>query len=397
MVALLKERPRAGVAVSTQPQRAQEEAEGGWRRRMRDRKAAAAAGTAGIIPGRPPETVVQEPDAVSAGPERMDPQTMPPVPPVRPVGSAGPVAPGAVGGDTINASTVAPAAGAYAAGAAGPTATHPVDVPAAPDGRPPVASTYDDVYADENYDDEPFGVLSDRELDEYQRGPYTDAGPATEETDTTAPRRRLLVIGLPLLALAVVIGLALWIGNTLLSVTGSVDDTVGSTPSGGGASSSAPAEEEPEAAGGAVSITGAQIFDPFGDGEPENNDAIPQSFDGDPGTVWSTLTYRGSPAFGNLKPGVGVVYDLGSEQELAGVSITSTTPGATVEIRTGDSPDAQLDSYATAGSGEVEGTTEFTFDEAVTARFVLVWVTGLVEAGDGFSADLAEVTVLSAG
>ncbi len=397
MASLLKERPRSGVSVSTQPQRAPEENEGGWRRRMRDRKAAAAAGTAGVIPGRAPETVIQDvdtdapgtvtPDALTAGPDRMDPQTMPPVPPVRPLGR--PVPPEAVDGDTINASTVVPVAGAYA-----PPPPVGRSAGAQDDGR------YDDGYgyADEGYDDEPFGVLSDRELDEYQRGPYTDAGPTTEETDTTSPRRRLLVIGLPLLALAVVVALALWIGNTLLSVTGSVDDNVGSTPSGGGgASSSAPAEEEPVAAGDPVQIAAADVFDPFGDGEPENNGDVPQSYDGDPATAWTTLNYRGSPAFGNLKPGVGVLYDLGSEQSLAGVTVTSTTPGATVEIRTGDSSDGELDSYATAGSGAVEGTSEFTFDEAVTTRYVLVWVTGLVEGGDGFNAGLAEVSILSAG
>ncbi len=408
MVALLKERPRSGVSVTTQPQRAPEEAEGGWRRRLRDRKAAAAAGTAGVIPGRAPVTVVQDTDVVAAGPELMSPETMPPVPPVRPVST---VAPGALGGDTINASTVAPAAGAYAAAAPAPAApaatvpppasTTPVDVPGSPVPGPSAASAYDDGsadgYADDNYDDEPFGVLSDRELDEYQRGPYTDAGPATEETDTTTPRRRLLVIGLPLLALAVVIGLALWIGNTLLSVTGSVDDTVGSTPSGGGATSSSSAEEEPSAAGEPVQPAAADVFDPFGDGEPENNGDVPQSYDGDPATSWSTLNYRGSAAFGNLKPGVGVLYDLGSEQQVAGVTVTTTTPGATVEIRTGDAPDGELDSYATAGSGTVDGTAEFTFDEPATARYVLVWVTGLVEGGEGFSADLAEVSILSAG
>jgi serine/threonine protein kinase len=398
MVALLKERPRSGISASTQPQRAPEESDGGWRRRMRDRKAAAAAGTAGVIPGRAPETVVQDPPVVSAGPERMDPETMPPVPPVRPIGTAVPVPPAVVGGDTINASTVAPVAGAYAAVPV-PPPTSRVDVPAPPQ---PVASTYDDVYADDNYDDEPFGVLSDRELDEYQQGPYTgpytDGGPLTEETETSTPRRRLLVIGLPLLALAVVIGLALWIGNTLLSVTGSVDDNVGSTPSGGGASSSAPAsEEETTAAGEPVQPTAAQVFDPFGDGEPENDGDVPLSFDGDPATAWSTLNYRGSAAFGNLKPGVGVVYDLGSEQQLAGVTVTSTTSGAAVEIRTGDSADGQLDDYATAGSGTVDGTAEFTFDEPATARYVLVWVTGLVEGDDGFSADLAEVSILPAG
>ncbi len=46
--------------------------------------------------------------------------------------------------------------------------------------------------------------------------------------------------------------------------------------------------------------------------------------------------YRGSPAFGNLKDGVGLLLDLGAAQELAGVTLTSTAPGATVEIRTGD-------------------------------------------------------------
>jgi eukaryotic-like serine/threonine-protein kinase len=280
-----------------------------------------------------------------------------------------------------------PQAGAYAAAPHAPAPRHD-DAGDQDDGY--------DWYGDEGYEDEPFGVLTDHELDDYRRGPYTDIGPTTEETEAHSSRRRLLVIGLALLALAVVVALALWIGNTLLSVTGSVDDNVGSTP-GSGSASSAPAEEDTVAAGDPVPITSAAVFNPFGDGEPENENDVQLSSDGDPATSWSTVTYFGSPAFGNLKPGVGVLYDLGSEQQLAGVSITSNTPGASVEIRIGDSPDGQLDSYATAGSGTVEGTTEFTFDEAATARYVLVWVTGLVESGDGFTADLAEVSILSAG
>jgi hypothetical protein len=378
MVALLKERPRSALAVSTQPQKASEDGDGGWRRRLRDRKAAAE---------RAPGTVVQD---AGSGPERMDPQTMPPVPPARPLGT--PVPPGALGGDTISAASVAPRAGAYARPAVPPTPTDPAFSPADPP-RPYGAAA--DGPDDDGYDDGPFGVLGDRELEEYRSGPYTDAGPRTEETETN-PRRKLLVIGLPLLALAVVVALALWIGNTLLSFSGSVDQNIGSTPSGSSAAGSAEATGEAPTAGEPIAIRDAQVFDPFGDGAPENDDDVPLSFDGAPDTSWSTVTYRGSPAFGNLKPGVGVIYDLGSEQQLAGVTVTSTTPGATLEIRTGDSPDGQLDSYATVGSGTVEGTTEFAFDEPTTARYVLVWVTGLVEAGDGFSADLAEVAVLSA-
>ena len=139
------------------------------------------------------------------------------------------------------------------------------------------------------------------------------------------------------------------------------------------------------------------VFDPEGDGEPENDEDAPLVLDGDPATTWSTLNYRGSPAFGNLKPGVGLVLDLGSEQDVAAVTVVSTTPGATVEIRTGDAPDGVLDDFAPAADGTLEAETEFAFDEAVTTRYVLVWLTGLVDAGDGFSASLAEVTVSAAG
>ena len=49
------------------------------------------------------------------------------------------------------------------------------------------------------------------------------------------------------------------------------------------------------------------MFDPFGDGEPENDDEVPLAYDGDPSTAWTTLDYRGSADFGNLKHGVGVL------------------------------------------------------------------------------------------
>ncbi len=374
VVATLKERPRSGVSLSTQPQRAPEEGEGGWRRRMRER-------TVAVSP--PPSNFVQDTGADHAGPHRMDPQTLPPVPPLP---SGGPVGSSSLGGDTISASSVAPRAGAYAG--AGRQVGYDRD---ARDDRDAV---------DDGYDEGDLGVLGDPEADGYRHDRDAYAGPATMETDTRTPRRRLAVVGLALLALAVVVALALWIGNTLLSVTDSVDGDLPSTPSSAPAESEAPAEgeeEEPVAAGGAAAIASAAVFDPFGDGAPENDGEVPLSFDGDPATAWSTLTYRGSPAFGNLKPGVGVVYDLGSEQDLAGVTVTTTTPGTSVEIRTGASADGDLDSFATAGSGALEGTTDFAFDEPVTARYVLVWITELVKSGEGFSADLAEVAVQTAG
>ncbi|SCX58985.1 hypothetical protein SAMN03159343_3873 [Klenkia marina] len=225
---------------------------------------------------------------------------------------------------------------------------------------------------------------------------YDEDDVVDDEPEVAGWRRRLLVVGLPLLALAMVIAAGWWLGNNVISAASSVDDTQGSRPSTAAPSDDGSGGDTGTPAGTPLQISTATVFDPFGDGEPENDDDVPQSFDGDPATAWPTLNYRGSADFGNLKPGVGVLYDLGSEQPLSAISVTGSE-GATVEVRTGDGGD-DLDSYAVGAQGELTGGADvLSFESPVTTRYVLVWVTGLVPADDGFSADLAEVAPLSAG
>lgn len=349
MASLLAERSRPGPMSAAA--RA-EETDSGWLRRLRDRQTDQPSDHPADVaaPGTEGEAV------------RLDPQTLPPVPPVRPVTDTT-VAPAALGGDTIAAGSVAPAGGAYAGSA----------VPAPPT----------------RYDDEAFGVLDDEGYEE----------PATGTTDIDedgARRHRLVVVGLPLLALLVVAALAFWFGKGVISVAGDVDETPGSTPS-----SSVPAEGSETGAavepGAAVTIAGAEVFDPQGDGDPDNPGDVELAFDGDTATSWSTYEYRGSPAFGNLKDGVGLLLDLGSAQDLAAVTLTTSAPGATVEIRTGDSADAGLDGFTPVADAELGQETELAFDEPVSARYVLVWITGLVPSEGGFSAGIAEVGVQAAG
>jgi putative peptidoglycan lipid II flippase len=235
---------------------------------------------------------------------------------------------------------------------------------------------------------------------------FSDDDPAAAAEAPTPARRRLTVIGLLLLALALVVGFALWFGTNVLSVAGNVEQVHGSSPSatgtsaaasGGTATGSAPRSAPAPVAGAPVPITAAAVFDPYGDGESENAKAAPKSFDGNPATAWTTLNYRGSADFGHLKPGVGIVYDLGSAKPLAGVTLTTTLPGSTVEVRTASTPGTTLDAFPVAASGRLTGTDQLAFSAPVTARYVLVWVTGLVSGSDGFAADLAEVTVTAAG
>nr|WP_208383192.1 protein kinase family protein [Modestobacter marinus] len=226
-----------------------------------------------------------------------------------------------------------------------------------------------------------------------------DDGVVEREPEPSA-RRRLAVIGLPVLALALVVVIGWWFGTNVLSVAGSVESgPTRLTPDTSVSADPAPdpAAPAPPAAGAPLPITGATVFDPFGDGEPENDGDVPLTFDGDPGTAWSTLNYRGTPDFGNLKPGVGVLYDLGSEQAVSGVSLRTTRPGETVEVRTGGSPEAGLESFDVAASAELTGEDLLSFAEPATSRYVLVWLTSLVPVDEGYSGDLAEVAVLPAG
>jgi eukaryotic-like serine/threonine-protein kinase len=367
MAALLGERPRSGATPSV-PLGRGDDPDGNWLRRLRERRADAESVPAVPPPAVPPPAAAAAPTAVAPAvppavghgptPVRLDPQTLPPVPEVRPLPLAS--SPVATGGDTVDVSAVPPSF-------------------TGPDTR----------------SDSPFGVLGDEPYtgEEEVGDPYPDR-PLTRTGETPAARRRLAVIGLPVLALAVVIALAWWLGTNVLSVANNVDERHSPPPV---SSSASAAKSRTPTVGTPITIVGGKIFDPFGDGAPENDEQVPLSFDGDPATAWKTLTYRGSAAFGNLKPGVGILYDLGSPQPLARVTLTTTTPGATVEIRAGDNPQASPDGFAVAAKGTLQGSTELTFARPVTARYLLVWVTRLVDQGAGFSADIAEVSVQSAG
>ncbi len=352
MVALLAERTRTGLTDPHQPAVRGEESESGWLRRLRDRRDAADAA-----------------DAAAAAQEAADAR------------------PGVVAGDPTAA------APAVAAG------QHPGSPDAARSGAaplPPVPRTRGLVDGGRADGDR----AEDDRLDwgsAFHDGSPEDPVPDDLDSDGAASSwsRRLVVVGLPLLALVLVIALGWWFGTNVISAASNVEDTGGSTPAVTAAQPSTGDTEAP-AAPASVQISSAEVFDPFGDGEPENDDEVPQSFDGDPGTAWSTLSYRGSADFGNLKPGVGLLLDLGGDQALSGVTITTDTPGATVEVRTGSSSGGGLDSFPVAASGELTGTDDLGFAEPVTTRYLLVWVTGLVQDGDGFRADLAEVTPVPA-
>ncbi len=211
-------------------------------------------------------------------------------------------------------------------------------------------------------------------------------------------RRKVLLYAVPLSALILVVVLAVLVGKQFSAAL----------PDGGPAvlppsESVAPTEDPGESApsdtaapiAAALPIVSAAVFDPFGDGQPENDGDVGLTYDGDVASAWATLTYQSTPEFGNLKPGVGVIYDLGAEHSISSIELVTNLPGTAVEVRVGAAPDAPLESYPVVGAVDpFTDNAAVQLAEPVRARFVIVWFVRLVESNGGFKGTLSECRIL---
>src|SRR5690606_32620868 len=153
----------------------------------------------------------------------------------------------------------------------------------------------------------------------------------------------------------------------------------------------------------AYDIKGAGDFDPPPDGNGEENPGdVGNIHDGDPGTEWQTMWYKGDPRFGNIKDGVGAWVDLGERRKVGSVVVDLVGSGTDVDIRAA-APDAtsapeSIDGWSKVGStGDASGQTTVKLSRPVETRFVLIWFTKLppdAESGAGrFRGGLSEVMV----
>ncbi|NHC47383.1 protein kinase family protein [Motilibacter aurantiacus] len=156
----------------------------------------------------------------------------------------------------------------------------------------------------------------------------------------------------------------------------------------------APPEPSPTPTPVLLRAAGASGFDPLGDGvEGVGSRAV----DGDPDTTWDTATYFRRPDLGGLKPGVGLLVDLGTPARVARV-VADLAPGADVEVFLfAEEPPAQepVDEPVAAVTGAGE---RLTVEVAGSppARYVLLWLTRLPPAAEdptNYRGVVREVTV----
>jgi hypothetical protein len=208
-----------------------------------------------------------------------------------------------------------------------------------------------------------------------------------------------LALGIAVLTVIAVIGA--FIGVKLLS--GSPTPT----PSSAGSVTSASPPANPNS-GKPIPLTSSmiRIVDPP-QGDRTEFAGFEKIVDGNEQTGWTTDEYK-SANFGGLKPGMGILINLGAPTKVGLVRVVVNQQGASVALRTGTSDpgntsagDKQIaDSYTPVGNGPADDkgvVMVFTVPEAQqTVQYLLVWITKLPANAEGqFVLSVNEITVLS--
>lgn len=163
-------------------------------------------------------------------------------------------------------------------------------------------------------------------------------------------------------------------------------------------------EATPSATPGASPGAGARLdllapgvritaFDPPpGDGH-EDDAAVGNAVDGDPGTAWTTEGYE-TARLGGVKPGVGLLIDLGQPTPVARVEL-GVVPGMDLELHAGDAPPADIAGLPVVATAvNAPAVTQLTPQAPVTARFLVVWITRLPRDGARFRGTVKEMFVV---
>jgi hypothetical protein len=157
------------------------------------------------------------------------------------------------------------------------------------------------------------------------------------------------------------------------------------------------ASPAPEPSGGAVAPridlrrVPIRDFDPLGD-KQENPDQVRNAVDLDPTTSWVTQRYR-TAKFSGLKPGVGLLLDLRTPRAISRVQVAFTAPGAHVQLRVAaTAPDTLDATRLVAQDDDGKQLASLTPAPGTRTRYLLVWITLLPKANDGYRVGIAEIS-----
>lgn len=235
--------------------------------------------------------------------------------------------------------------------------------------------------------------------------PHRGTGPIRFAADpgAAAPRPAGRKIALGLAGLLVIGVVGLLVGLNLL--TGSPDPD-GNPGNAAGSTASPDATVDPTVEPGPIELTADQVrvVDPP-DGNRAELGQVELVVDGDLSTGWRSDRYN-NPNFGNIKPGMGILINLGEPRHVSVVQVELATGGATADLRVGDSDpgssragdDEIYQTYQPVGEPVSSGTTIVfsAFEPDQTYQYLMVWFSELApdpENEGRFGVDVQQITV----
>jgi hypothetical protein len=222
--------------------------------------------------------------------------------------------------------------------------------------------------------------------------------------DAAAPpigMKRLAVVA----TVAAAVILAGVIGTTI--VFGGGDDPAGAEEqvtgedTGGDDSSEETTGEVAAPTEAEITADDIRVVDPP-DGDRDQGEGVEAVIDGNASTGWSTNTYYNDPGFGNLKPGMGILIDLGEAVEVASVRVQMTSAGATVGLLAGDEDpgdssegdQAIVDGFTELAAPVADADTNIELQAGGEAtRYIVVWVTELPASSGGYKLTISDINV----
>ncbi|MEU3254711.1 protein kinase family protein [Streptomyces sp. NPDC006997] len=181
------------------------------------------------------------------------------------------------------------------------------------------------------------------------------------------------------------LGLGSWqLADALMQQGDKADDTNQTqTTDGNDKGSKKPKPTKP------LAIEGAQEYVVSGNAQAAED--VGNTYDGDSSTFWRTNRYNDGPELAPYKPGVGIVYDLGSSKEVSAASIALRYGGdhttATLYATDSLTPSTGIDGMAKIGTATTSGTSlTMKASKPVKTQYVLLWITAVPNAPtDGYS------------
>ncbi|MCP2340548.1 protein kinase family protein [Actinomadura rupiterrae] len=214
--------------------------------------------------------------------------------------------------------------------------------------------------------------------------PTTPVGRPSHHGAPRKPMNRGL-LGIAAAALTVVVGLSAW----ALSSGNDHGDKSGKQ---GNVGHTGQTNSPSEPAATALKPSGvSSIEDSKGDTDSQIGKNLDTLMKGGHGRPWQSAGYHGDN-FGNLKNGLGVVFDMGRKVKVDSVRVNTAGVGnAPIELRVGDAKD--LGALHVVGKGTSQGATfPIKAEKAASGQYVCIWFTTPVP--DRFKAKLSEVTIL---